>query len=635
MSAVAADKASSSVSFLAVKEEPLTGDTMENGGSSHIILKSVDKLRGLSGVLSVFTSRWNDLQSHLDSIQKYIEQLEGSSASSPEVDVDHAFCSDDGEPRTELERICETVNGKALRKYVALRLSDPGNLRDELQAALKRSPDLGKLVISCIGRFYIQGSRAFDKQAAIVSVREACIIVLECFLLAGGCAKVADSPIKKEAEEAAIAWKMRLVKEGGIEHCKDVDAQGLLLFIASFGVPPGFGKDDLCKLMQSSKINKNSDALRSSPFLQLKLEDMLQGMVKNGRYVAAVDLSCAFGLEEKFPPKALLLSFLNDINQKGKQMRREGQSSRGALKAADEKQLHDLKLVAQCLEKYQLDLAYFLNWKIDEKIEKLEKDISLFTNKLNETKRKAIEQGEGPEKHLRSSNLRLLPQRASPGSLMPLHQDPTFRVGNGLPLTRVVDERYIGMIEEYSGASRSPKAAHLAGYMAAGAAGVQSLSSNRRTNVTGEVAMGTSDMISLAAENRSSAPTREGGFILVPNASTDRPHDWHQRNALVDSREGPYEWHLRSANARVDSRDGSYEWHQRNAAALKDDVTKQDLSEYFYLSEGLQNLRAASSNRESSKFYQFPDARFDNEASYSGDLAAATPPAYQHRPSYY
>ncbi|XP_068661109.1 protein FRIGIDA-like isoform X2 [Aristolochia californica] len=608
---------------------------MENGGSSDIILKSVDNLRGLSGALSVFTSRWNDLQSHLDSIQKYLKQFEGSSASSPEIDVDPALCADDGEPRTELERICETMNGKALRKYVAVRLSDPGNLRDELQSALRRSPDLGKLVISCIGRFYIQGSKAFEKPSAIVSVREACIVVLECFLLANGCAKVVDSPMKKEAEAAAIAWKMRLVKEGGIEHCKDVDAQGLLLFIASFGVPSGFAKDDLCKLMQSSKINKNSDALRSSSFLQQKLEDMLQGMVKNGRYVAAVDLSCAFGLEEKFPPKALLLSFLNEISQKGKQIRREGQSSRGALKPADEKQLHDLKSVVKCLEKYQLDPSYFVNWKIDEKIAKLEKDLSLFTNKLNETKRKATEQGAGPEKHLRSSNLRLFPQRASLGGLMSLHQDPTFPVGNGLPSMRVLDEHYMGMIEEYSGALRSPKAAHPTGYMAAGAAGVQSLSSNRGTSVTGEVAIGTSDMISVAAENRSSAPTRESGFILIPNTSTVMAHDWHQRSALEDSRGGLYEWHHRAANARVDSRDGSYQWHQRHAtAALKDDLTKQDLSEYFYRSEGWQNLRGTPSNRESSNPYQFPDGRFENETSYPGDHAAEAPAPYQHRTSY-
>ncbi|KAG9447413.1 hypothetical protein H6P81_013541 [Aristolochia fimbriata] len=618
----AAERASSSVRLVTVKEEPVTGEAMENGRSSGDLLKSVDKLSGLSGALSVFTSRWKDLQSHLDSIQKFIQQLEGSSASSPEFDIDPASCSHEGDPRTELEKICDTVNGKALRKYIAIRLSDPGNLREELQVAFKRSPDLGKLVISCMGRFYIQGSRAFEKQSAIVSVREACILVLECFLLAGGCAKVVDSPIKSEAQDSAVAWKMRLVKEGGIENSKDVDAQGLLLFVASFGVPPGFGKDDLWQLMQSSKMNKNSDALRASPFLQQKLDDMLQGIMKNGRYVAAVDLSCAFGLEEKFPPRALLLSFLNDINKKGNQMRREGQNSRGALKAADEKQLRDLKSVVKCIERYQLDPAYFSDWKIQEKIANLEKDISLFTNMLKETKRKAVEQRARPEKHLRSSNLNLLPQRGSPGGLMSLHQDPM----------RVLDERYMGVIEEYSGASRSPTAAHPTDYMAAGAAGTQSLLSNRGTNVSGEVALGTSDLISLAAENRSSALTRESGLLSIPTASADMAHDWNQRNALLGIREGLYEWHHRIANAGVDSRDGSYEWLQRNGA--KDESARQDSSVYLYRPKGWQTSRGASSNRENSNLYHLPDSRFEIETSYPNHTDLSSP-VYKHRAPYY
>ncbi|XP_077222934.1 uncharacterized protein LOC143856305 [Tasmannia lanceolata] len=101
------------------------------------------------------------------------------------------------------------------------------------------------------------------------------------------------------------------------------------------------------------------------------MRDIIQGMVDNGMHVEAVGLSCAFKLEDKFPPVSLLSSFIQGVNQTTKKMSR-GQGSPVVLKEADEKQLAALKSVIRCVEDHQLDRAKLSSWNIDEKIANLE-----------------------------------------------------------------------------------------------------------------------------------------------------------------------------------------------------------------------------------------------------------------------
>ncbi|GAB2280971.1 hypothetical protein Dimus_015588, partial [Dionaea muscipula] len=165
-----------------------------------------------------------------------------------------------------LEYICQKMLGSHLRKYISSHLSDYTKLRTEVPAALKIAPDPASLVLKCVGKFYITGSKAFSKVSHMNSVRQAALFVLEFFLLMGGCDEMEPS-VKEEAENAAVAWRHRVIIEGGLLNASDVDARGLLLFVSCFGIPSIFSKDDLLRLIRLSNPREIGEALRKSTFL--------------------------------------------------------------------------------------------------------------------------------------------------------------------------------------------------------------------------------------------------------------------------------------------------------------------------------------------------------------------------------
>ncbi|XP_042495507.1 inactive protein FRIGIDA-like [Macadamia integrifolia] len=268
------------------------------------LLQKVDELRDLSSALSTFRCRWDELQKHLAFIQNAIEvrskrsntehviplQLPpevvpsvdapaSGSANSPLPDLAglssrdlSQLSSPSGEMAknsswSEFESLCETMGSRGLRKYIASRLSDVAKLREEAPAALKRAPNPAKLVLDCIGRFYLQGSKAYTKDSPMVPARQASVLMLEFFLLADCVENGTDPLVKEEAEAAAVAWRKRLISEGGVSKAHSVDARGLLLFIGCYGIPSVFGYQDLSDLIRSSSPREIADALRRSRFL--------------------------------------------------------------------------------------------------------------------------------------------------------------------------------------------------------------------------------------------------------------------------------------------------------------------------------------------------------------------------------
>ncbi|XP_077212370.1 protein FRIGIDA-like [Tasmannia lanceolata] len=342
------------------------------------LVKSIGELNGLSSSLSTFTQKWNDLETHLHSIHNSIQhhlQTPNNNNHPPPPQIENS------QKPPETERICDT--GRNLRKCVLRHLkdnTDTDEIRDEVSEILNRAPNPARLVLDCIGRFYLQGSKAYSKEPHLIPVRKACIFVLESFLLCSFSSQDIDPSVKEEAAAVATAWRTRLIREGGIANACTEDALGLLLFVASFGIPFDFGRLDLLELIRLSdlekKDDKKADALRLSPLLNGRVQDMIQEMVNDGMHVAAVGLSCAFRLQGKLSPFSLLSSFIHETNQTTKKMRREGQGSHLALKKANEMQLAALKSVIKCMEDHQLDLAELSSWKINEKIANLEKDIS-------------------------------------------------------------------------------------------------------------------------------------------------------------------------------------------------------------------------------------------------------------------
>lgn len=281
---------------------------------------------------------------------------------------------------------------KGLRKYIATHLSNVAKLREEVPEALKLAPEPARLVLDCIGRFFLQGIKAYDKDSPMIPARLASVLALEFFLLMmggfhdEGKVKIAGN-LKAEAENGAIAWRKRLINEGGLAKASEVDARGLLLFVAGFGIPKVFRVEDLGNLLRLCNLRAISDALKASPVLPDKMPDIIEVMAKNGMHVEAVDVASIFGLEDKCSLKKILTIFLQESAKSFKRAKQEAQNSPFALRMANERQLDALKSVVRYSEDCSSDVAKFLgSWQIEEKIVKLEEENAELHKRIEERK---------------------------------------------------------------------------------------------------------------------------------------------------------------------------------------------------------------------------------------------------------
>ncbi|XP_074588779.1 protein FRIGIDA-like isoform X2 [Curcuma longa] len=357
------------------------------------LLQSFGGLFDLSGVLSEFTRQWHSLHGDLDSILSSIDlrsrELDAQRAVDPPASPPSAKVMDRGE---ELLSICESTSGKNLRKFVISHLSDVAWLRRKVPAAIGCAPEPAKLVLGSLGRFYLQGRRAYDRPSddPMVVFRRACVLILEFYVLSGCTSMELEESIEKNAEMAALAWRSRLINEGGLQVASAVDALGLVLFLGSFGIPQVFGCRDLYGLLRSSNLKRKADVLRNSAILCQKMPDIINEMLSKEMNIEAVELICAFDLKEKHPPVPLIASYLQKIAQPAKGQQKEGQSSFKSQRETNEKQLEKLKLIVRYLEDYKLDPSQLASFNLNQKIANLETQISDDDERLK-NKRKAHE----------------------------------------------------------------------------------------------------------------------------------------------------------------------------------------------------------------------------------------------------
>ncbi|KAK1310962.1 hypothetical protein QJS10_CPA08g00344 [Acorus calamus] len=113
-------------------------------------------------------------------------------------------------------------------------------------------------------------------------------------------------------------------------------------------------------------------------------KEVIRDMLNNGKQIAAVDLACSFGLEDKFPPVALLQSFLRNNKETMMQMRREAHGSIAALKVANQNSLSAIKAVLKCLKDHKLDGTELSNFNMAAEVATLTKLIKIADEKLRE-----------------------------------------------------------------------------------------------------------------------------------------------------------------------------------------------------------------------------------------------------------
>ncbi|URD92121.1 FRIGIDA-like [Musa troglodytarum] len=249
------------------------------------LLQSLNDLFDLSGALSEFVHQWHALHHSLDAILSSIDrrsrELDGPTEIEKGGPGDYyppAVSSKAVDRAAELLSICESTGSRALRKFVVSNLSDLEWLRGEVPAALRRAPSPAKLVLDAMGRFYLQGRKAYDRPMddPMVVFRRACILILEFYVLSGCSSVDPEESVKKDAQVAALSWRTRLVNEGGVQVSSAVDALGLVLFLSSFGIPEEFGCTDMYNLLRLSNLKKKADVFRKSSILCEKMPGKIE-----------------------------------------------------------------------------------------------------------------------------------------------------------------------------------------------------------------------------------------------------------------------------------------------------------------------------------------------------------------------
>ncbi|KAL1533242.1 protein FRIGIDA-like [Salvia divinorum] len=368
-----------------------------------LFLNSIAELKDFSGAMSAFLRCYDDLHSHLQSIKAsifamlppeypHISQPSSQKPTAPAETITEKHQEDKSPSKSELEGLCKAMCSRGVRKYLASHLSNLPMLKEEVPKALRQAPNPWKLVLECLGKFFLQGSKAFTRNSPMIPAREASIFMLECFLLMMGLGVSSENDNglldigkadKEEADAAALAWRKRLMTEGGLAKANQIDARGLLLFVACFGAPAMFRVEDMRDLVIAGNAKEIVSVLQNSHLLMSKISEIVEEMMKKKMEVDAVDIVYNFGLEERFNPHTILISFLRESNETWKKSKKGPRGLPTTLNAANKKQLDILKSIMRCLERHSIDPAKLLpGWQINEKIVTLEKDIIECDRKL-------------------------------------------------------------------------------------------------------------------------------------------------------------------------------------------------------------------------------------------------------------
>ncbi|XP_007038203.2 PREDICTED: protein FRIGIDA [Theobroma cacao] len=537
------------------QQQPQEEEEQQQQQKEPQFLQSINDLATLSSVIHAFKCRFEELKEHLEFINQAIDSKfnEPQKEQRPKIETQPPAKSTETDNKTEktgpettpskssrseIQNLCEMMCSKGLRKYIAAHLSNVSKLREEVPAALTLAPKPAKLVLDCIGRFFLQGIKAYTKDSPMIPARQASVLVLEFFLLMmGGFRGKGEvqiaADIKLEAEKGALAWRKRLISEGGLARASEVDARGLLLYVACFGIPKAFRSEDLGNLLRLCNLRAIADALKGSHVLPVKMPDIIEGMAKNGIYVEAVDVASIFGLEDKFSLKTILTLFLQESTKAFKKARQEAQNSPVALKKANENQLDALKTIVQYLEDRSRDVTKLLGaWQIEEKIVKLEEENAELQKRINDKKimpkRKLDETGSSSK--AKSQEMKR-PRFTAKGSPLPksshvngLHEQRTATLADGMRsydglVAKTMDNAISGHVSNYPAASSVPHGSTVGSYPENGVG-----------QMAGIGGVGSSSMVTgiggLLASSYSGAHLDMG--VDKAGSSSDLPYGWRQ-----------------------------------------------------------------------------------------------------------
>ncbi|KAK6934540.1 Frigida-like [Dillenia turbinata] len=372
---------STSLSLIDVKKENLR--------------KTFEDLKTVSSFLSNFTLAWTDLESHIDSLKFSIEErfkelqskesqlrLQSPQTSAEQVKEQNTTpqkvlvatnnsnsVPDDGHdvnPRIELLKLCEKMDGKGLRKFIIDNAKDRQQIRLEIPAALKLASDPAKMVLDAMEGFYSEKSSSKgEKDPAVSGFRRTCIMLLEELKVLG---PVINANERERAKNLAVHWKRKVSPNGK----NPLEALGFLQLLATFNLAAEFDAGEVLDLVVNIGRYRQAMELCRALGYSDRIPDLVQKLINNGKQLVAVKFVHEFGLAEKFQVVTLLKDYVKEAKKLAQKIRKEKKSSLQALNEATAKEVGALKSVIKHIEDYNLESEY-PKGNLEKRIEQLEK----------------------------------------------------------------------------------------------------------------------------------------------------------------------------------------------------------------------------------------------------------------------
>ncbi|XP_074337139.1 uncharacterized protein LOC141674312 [Apium graveolens] len=262
--------------------------------------------------------------------------------------VDHSivkpepWCDDDGSYADI--RFSITMDGKNLLLYLINHKMDLDSVTDSVYNALRLSMDPAKIVLNALQDLYV------IKEDKELEEDVVCKISILLLVQLRRISPHIQSYHKKIALELASKWKGKMKSS--------TEVVVFLHLLASYRLSSAFVPEEFSSLFEVIGPQTQISELFQLLGYPDQISDRIEVMLKEKRYVKAVEYVCVFGLREKFQPATLLKEFLKNALEVSKTLCENISSPVNKKDEAIDNIVASLHEALACIIRYKLESDY-------------------------------------------------------------------------------------------------------------------------------------------------------------------------------------------------------------------------------------------------------------------------------------
>ncbi|KAI3855062.1 hypothetical protein MKX03_018456 [Papaver bracteatum] len=280
--------------------------------------------------------------------------------------------SNGSEIEEALKSYCRKMDSKGLMKYMMSKRNDSLTMRVKIGVAIRECVDPFRFVLDGIEDYLDAKGKAgaSDKRWPCGSLIHGLFPDLD----GNSSLSVIATSVKERAGVMAQVWKGKMDNlEGGRgDDMGPAEAAMFLQMVIGFGLKDKFEEEFLKKLILAYPSRKEMPKLAAALRFGEKMGDVIDGLVKNGKEIEAVNFACECGLTERFPPVPSLRACLRNSRKNANTMLKNGNYSAAQSEAANALELSSLKAIIRCVEENKLGAEFTLDG-LRKRVSQLEK----------------------------------------------------------------------------------------------------------------------------------------------------------------------------------------------------------------------------------------------------------------------